>query len=59
LENYLSDRIGAKVDLVEKSRPKPTARRRILEEVMPMCPGSEPPTAELGWKEGAEDRAKE
>lgn len=33
LENRLSDLLGAKVDLVEKSALKPTIGRRILEEV--------------------------
>jgi len=36
LENYLSDRIGVKVDLVEKSTLKPAIGRRILEEVRPI-----------------------
>jgi len=36
LENYLSDLIGAKVDLVEKSTLKPAIGRRILEEVRPV-----------------------
>jgi len=33
LENRLSDLLGAKVDLVERSALKPTIGRRILEEV--------------------------
>jgi hypothetical protein len=33
LENHLSDLLGAKVDLVEKSALKPAIGRRILEEV--------------------------
>ena len=36
LENYLRDRIGVKVDLVEKSTLKPAIGRRILEEVRPI-----------------------
>ncbi len=36
LENYLTDRIGVKVDLVEKSTLKPAIGRRILEEVRPI-----------------------
>jgi predicted nucleotidyltransferase len=33
LENHLSDLLGAKVDLVERSALKPVIGRRILEEV--------------------------
>ena len=33
LENYLSDSLGAKVDLVEKKALKPAIGRHILEEV--------------------------
>ena len=33
LENHLSDLLGVKVDLVEKSALKPAIGRRILEEV--------------------------
>ncbi|HOI68338.1 MAG: Nucleotidyltransferase domain protein [Methanosaeta sp. PtaB.Bin087] len=33
LENHLSDLLGAKVDLVERSTLKPAIGRRILEEV--------------------------
>ncbi|MDF0590011.1 nucleotidyltransferase family protein [Candidatus Methanocrinis natronophilus] len=33
LENHLSDLLGAKVDLVERSALKPAIGRRILEEV--------------------------
>jgi len=33
LENRLSDLLGAKVDLVERSALKPAIGRRILEEV--------------------------
>ena len=36
LENYLSDQIGVKVDLVEKCTLKPAIGRRILEEVRPI-----------------------
>lgn len=36
LENYLSDRIGVKVDLVEKCTLKPAIGRRILGEVRPI-----------------------
>ena len=36
LENYLSDLLGVKVDLVEKSVLKPAIGRRILEEVVPV-----------------------
>ncbi len=36
LENYLSDRIGLKVDLVGKSTLKPAIGRRILEQVKPI-----------------------
>jgi len=36
LENYLTGRIGVKVDLVEKSTLKPAIGRRILEEVRPI-----------------------
>jgi len=34
LENYLSDLIGVKVDLVEKSALKPRIGKRILSEVV-------------------------
>jgi len=34
LENYLSDVLGVKVDLVEKSALKPRIGKRILEEVV-------------------------
>ncbi len=34
IENYLSDILGIKVDLVEKSALKPRLGRRILEEVI-------------------------
>jgi len=34
LENYLSDSLGVKVDLVEKSALKPRIGKRILEEVV-------------------------
>lgn len=34
LENYLSDSIGVKVDLVEKSTLKPRIGKHILEEVV-------------------------
>jgi len=34
LENYLSDELGVKVDLVEKSALKPRIGKRILEEVV-------------------------
>jgi len=34
LENYLSDSIGVKVDLVEKSALKPRIGKRILKEVV-------------------------
>ena len=34
LENYLSDSIGVKVDLVMKSALKPRIGKRILEEVV-------------------------
>ncbi len=36
LENYLSDLLGIKVDLVEKSGLKPSIGQRILEEVKPI-----------------------
>jgi predicted nucleotidyltransferase len=36
LENYLSDLLGVKVDLVEKSALKPVIGRHILEEVQPV-----------------------
>lgn len=36
LENYLSDLLGVKVDLVEKSGLKLAIGRRILEEVQPV-----------------------
>jgi len=34
LENYLSDALGVKVDLVERSALKPRIGKRILEEVV-------------------------
>ncbi len=34
VENYLSDLLGVKVDLVEKGTLKPTIGRHILEEVL-------------------------
>jgi len=34
LENYLSDELGVKVDLVERSALKPRIGKRILEEVV-------------------------
>lgn len=34
LENYLSDLLGVKVDLVEKSALKPGIGKRILDEVV-------------------------
>ncbi|MEE8167449.1 MAG: nucleotidyltransferase family protein [Candidatus Hydrothermarchaeales archaeon] len=34
IENYLSDLLGVKVDLVEKSALKPRIGRRILKEVV-------------------------
>jgi len=34
LENYLSDELGVKVDLVEKSTLKPRIGKHILEEVV-------------------------
>jgi len=34
LENYLSEALGVKVDLVEKSALKPRIGKRILEEVV-------------------------
>ncbi|MEM2123321.1 MAG: nucleotidyltransferase, partial [Candidatus Bathyarchaeia archaeon] len=34
LENYLSEELGVKVDLVEKSALKPRIGKRILEEVV-------------------------
>jgi len=34
LENYLTDLLGVKVDLVEKSALKPRIGKRILEEVV-------------------------
>ncbi|MEM2876116.1 MAG: nucleotidyltransferase family protein [Candidatus Bathyarchaeia archaeon] len=34
LENYLSEELGVKVDLVEKSTLKPRIGKRILEEVV-------------------------
>ncbi len=34
LENYLSDRLGVKVDLIERGTLKPAIGRRILEEVV-------------------------
>ena len=36
LENYLSDLLGVKVDLVEKEALKPAIGRRILKEVVPI-----------------------
>lgn len=36
LENYLSDLLGLKVDLVEKRALKPFIGRRVLEEVLPV-----------------------
>ena len=36
LEHYLSDLVGVKVDLVEKSGLKPRIGQRILEEVVPV-----------------------
>lgn len=36
LENYLSDLVGVKVDLVLKESLKPHIGRRILEEVVPV-----------------------
>ena len=36
LENYLSDMLGIKVDLVEKDTLKPAIGRCILEEVRPL-----------------------
>ncbi|HIE27857.1 TPA: hypothetical protein EYP66_11275 [Candidatus Poribacteria bacterium] len=36
LEHYLSDLVGVKVDLVEKSGLKPRIGKRILEEVVPV-----------------------
>jgi predicted nucleotidyltransferase len=36
LENYLSDILGVKVDLVMKEALKPTIGKQILEEVMPV-----------------------
>ncbi len=36
LENYLSDLLGIKVDLVEKQGLKPAIGRRILKEVVPV-----------------------
>jgi hypothetical protein len=36
LEHYLSDLLGTKVDLVEKSALKPAIGRRILQEVLPV-----------------------
>ncbi len=36
LENYLSDLLGVKVDLVEKETLKPHIGRRILQEVVPV-----------------------
>ena len=36
LENYLSDLLGVKVDLVEKQGLKPTIGQRILQEVEPV-----------------------
>ncbi len=35
-EHYLSELLGAKVDLVEKGALKPAIGRRILEEVVPI-----------------------
>ena len=36
LENYLSDLLGVKVDLVEKETLKPAIGRHILREVVPI-----------------------
>lgn len=36
LENYLSDLLGVKVDLVEKETLKPVIGRHILREVVPI-----------------------
>jgi predicted nucleotidyltransferase len=36
MENYLSDLLGVKVDLVEKPRLKPRIGERILQEVVPL-----------------------
>ena len=36
MERYLSELLGVKVDLVEKSGLRPTIGRRILEEVKPI-----------------------
>jgi predicted nucleotidyltransferase len=36
LENYLSDNLGVKVDLVMKDALKPTIGKRILREVIPV-----------------------
>ena len=36
LENYLSDLLGVKVDLVEKDALKPAIGRHILREVVPI-----------------------
>jgi predicted nucleotidyltransferase len=36
LENYLSDLLGVKVDLVERSSLKPTIGQSILREVVPL-----------------------
>jgi len=36
LENYLSDQLGLRVDLVEKSALKPVLGQRILREVLPL-----------------------
>ena len=36
LEHYLSDLLGVKVDLVEKSSLKPAIGRHILQEVVPV-----------------------
>jgi len=36
MENYLSELIGVKVDLVEKSALKPRIGKHILEEVVPL-----------------------
>lgn len=36
LENYLSDLLGVKVDLVERKTLKPAIGRRILQEVVPV-----------------------
>jgi len=36
LENYLSDLLGVKVDLVEKETLKPAIGRHILKEVVPI-----------------------